>query len=152
MTNTFLQEINAALRSKEGLPATLALTLLELKCDSGTIHLLGDDGDLHLAAGGDELPEQVLAVIRTIAVGKGMAGLAVERGEPVTTCNVQTDDSGDVRPGARLTGLQGAIVVPILREHEAVGALGVANREPRDFTATETALLLDVGRLIAAGL
>ena len=41
-----------------------------------------------------------------------MAGLAVERMEPVTACNIQTDESGDVRPGARSTGIGRAIVVP----------------------------------------
>ena len=37
----------------------------------------------------------VLATIATIPVGKGMAGLAVERGRPVDACNLQTDASGD---------------------------------------------------------
>jgi len=40
--------------------------------------------------------------------------------------------------------------VPILRGEEAVGALGVANRRPRDFTPAEVALLTEVGRAIAA--
>jgi putative methionine-R-sulfoxide reductase with GAF domain len=92
----------------------------------------------------------VLEKIRTIPVGKGMAGLAVERAHPVTVCNIQTDTSGDVRPGARATGMEGAIVVPILRGHQAVGALGIANREERIFSLEETALLTEVGRRIAA--
>ena len=89
-------------------------------------------------------------MVATIPVGKGMAGLAVERAEPVTACNIQTDDSGDVRPGARATGLQGAIVVPILAGDRAIGALGVAVQRERDFTDAETTLLLDIGRTIAA--
>ena len=46
-----------------------------------------------------------------------------------------------MRPGARQTGLRGAIVVPILRGEEAVGALGVANQQERTFRAEETRLL-----------
>jgi GAF domain-containing protein len=86
--------------------------------------------------------------VREVPVGKGMAGLAVERGEPITACNIQTDRSGDVRPGAKATGMEGAIVVPVLRSGHPVGALGVAVRHERTFTPSETDLLLDFGRAI----
>ena len=120
------------------------------KADTGTIHLIGDDGMLHLAAATPGFPDAILKVITTIPVGKGMAGLAVERGEPVDACNIQTDESGDVRPGARATGLAGAIVVPIFRGQDVIGALGIANRGERTFADTEIQELIDVGRAIAA--
>lgn len=145
----FLAEVDAALEGPDALATVLRMTRERLAAESGTIHLLAPDGLLHLAAHAAGLPPPVLATIRTIPVGKGMAGLAVERREPVTACNLQTDRTGDVRPGARQTGLRGAIVVPILRGEEAVGALGVANQEERTFRAEETRLLLEVGRRIA---
>ena len=120
-----------------------------LGADSGTIHLLGADGALHLAAASAGMPPAVLETVRTVPVGKGMAGLAVLRREPVDACNIQTDASGDVRPGARATGLQGSIVVPLLRDGNAVGALGVANRSERIFTPEEQDLLLAIGRALA---
>jgi L-methionine (R)-S-oxide reductase len=104
--------------------------------DRGTLHLMGSDGQLHLAAASD----------------KGMAGLAVERRRPVDACNIQTDTSGDVRPGARATGLQGSIVVPLLYGDQVLGALGVANRSERIFSDAEQQQLLDLGRSIAAAL
>jgi signal transduction protein with GAF and PtsI domain len=128
----------------------LAVIVRHLAADSGTIHLIGGDGMLHLAAATPGFPEIVLATIRTIPVGKGMAGLAVERREPVDACNIQTDQSGDVRPGALATGLAGAIVVPIFRGDEVIGALGVANRAARNFSEAEIAELLAAGRAIAA--
>lgn len=134
------------------LDRVLALAIEHFGTDTGTLHLLGEDGALHLAASGGGLPQPVLDTIAVIPVGKGMAGLAVERAEPVTACNIQTDTSGDVRPGAKATGLEGAICVPVLRDGRAVGALGVANREERDFTDAEQALLLDVGRAVAGAL
>jgi L-methionine (R)-S-oxide reductase len=146
----FLTAIGTALAREDGLRRALALTIEQLGTETGTIHLLGRDGQLHLEASGGGIPEPVLATIRTIPVGKGMAGLAVERREPVTACNIQTDTSGDVRPGAKATGLQGAIVVPILQQDEVLGALGVAVRAERTFSPAETNLLLDVGRAIAA--
>jgi GAF domain-containing protein len=128
----------------------LSLIVRQLAADSGTIHLLGDDGMLHLAAATPGFPEIVLTTIKTIPVGKGMAGLAVERRKPVDACNIQTDKSGDVRPGALATGLAGAIVVPIFRGDEVIGALGVANRAARTFSDSEIAALLAAGRAIAA--
>jgi GAF domain-containing protein len=95
------------------------------------------------------MPAPVLDVIRVIPVGKGMAGLAVERRAPVTACNLQTDTSGDVRPGARATGLAGSLVVPMLRGPEPAGALGIANRAERTFSEAEVTLLLAVGRVLA---
>lgn len=127
----------------------LAAIVHQLGADSGTIHFVGADGMLHLAAATPGLPEAVLQLIRVIPVGKGMAGLAVERRKPVDACNIQTDQSGDVRPGARATGLAGAIVVPIFRDQDVVGSLGVANRSARTFSDDEIAKLLAAGRAIA---
>lgn len=121
----------------------------DFAADSGTVHFLGSDGMLHLAAASPGIPEPVLATIRIIPVGKGMAGLAVERAAPVNACNIQTDSSGDIRPGARATGLEGAIVVPIFDGETVVGALGVANRTERTFSEDEIARLVEEGRQLA---
>lgn len=129
----------------------LAGIVREFKADSGTIHLIGADGMLHLAAVTAGFPEFLLKTISVIPVGKGMAGLAVERRQPVDACNIQTDKSGDVRPGAAATGMSGAIVVPIFRGADVIGALGIANRSERTFTPPEIERLLDLGRSIAAG-
>jgi len=122
--------------------------LREFDADSGTIHLLQPDGQLHLKAA-HGIPEPVLQVIRVVPVGKGMAGLAAERREPVSICNIQTDQSGDVRPGARATGLQGSVALPMLLGDELVGVLGIASRAERVFTEAEIAQLLRVGTELA---
>jgi L-methionine (R)-S-oxide reductase len=137
--NELVSEINAA-------QAVLDRIVGKFAADSGTIHLMGDDGMLHLAAASAGMPEAVLAIIQTIPVGKGMAGLAVERRQAVNACNIQTDTSGDVRPGARATAMAGAVVVPIFRGEDVIGALGVANRSERTFTDEEIAGLLQAGR------
>jgi len=128
----------------------LRLTMAHFHADTGTIHLLEADGVLHLKAASSGIPEPVLKAVERVPIGKGMAGLAVERKEPVSVCNLQTDASGNARPGAKATGMEGALVVPILREDKAVGAFGIANRAARTFTEEETAELLEIGRAIAA--
>jgi signal transduction protein with GAF and PtsI domain len=128
----------------------IASIVRRLKADSGTIHLIGADGLLHLQVATPGFPEVVMATIRTIPVGKGMAGLAAQRRLPVDACNIQTDTSGDVRPGARATALSGAIVVPIFRGDAVIGTLGVGNRSERVFTQVEIDDLLAAGRALAA--
>jgi L-methionine (R)-S-oxide reductase len=147
--NSFLLTIERSVSDGLAWPDTLGLILTEMSADSGTIHMLGEDGVLHLKAASAGIPQVVLDTIKDVPVGKGMAGLAVERKEPVNACNIQTDTSGDVRPGARATGLQGSVVVPMLRGEDAVGALGVANRSERTFTSAEEQLLLEIGRVLA---
>jgi L-methionine (R)-S-oxide reductase len=145
----FLAAIARSASAGQSWDQLLASILGELGADSGTIHLLGDDGVLHLIAASAGIPQVVLDTVKDVPVGKGMAGLAVERKQPVNACNIQTDTSGDVRPGARATGLQGSVVVPMMRDDVAIGALGVATRRERTFTSAEEQLLLDVGRVLA---
>ena len=144
--------ITQVIRSAGSLEEALAAVVSHFGADSGTLHRLADDGQLHLAAATRGLPQQVMDAIGTIPVGKGMAGLAVEQRRPIDACNIQTDTSGSVRPGARATGLAGAIVVPVLRGEEAVGALGIGNRAERTFSAAETDALLEAARAFASKL
>jgi len=144
----FLSEIEGLLAADDEGEASLARILAHFGADSGTIHVLGEDGTLHLKAASAGIPEVVLNMVRRVPVGKGMAGLAVERRQPVNACNIQTDTSGDVRPGAKATNLQGSIVVPIMRGDAAVGALGIANHRERIFTDEEAAFLMEVGRVL----
>ena len=96
------------------------------------------------------LPPQLLGVVSTIPVGKGIAGQVVAQNRPVTLCNVQTDTSGVAKPGARQTGVGGALCVPIRREGVIIGTLGVGTVREYEYTAAETALLEEIGQLVGA--
>ncbi len=132
-------------------PAAAALPkiLAALDAETGTVHLLRADGLLHLEHYAGGIPDSMLPVIQRIPVGKGMAGLAAERAEPVQICNLQTDASGDARPGARSTGMRGSICVPMMKGGRLVGVLGVAVEREREFSAAEAAWLLHAGAILA---
>jgi L-methionine (R)-S-oxide reductase len=86
------------------------------------------------------LPPPVVAVTRRIPKGKGMAGLAWERGRPVATCDLQTDESGDVRPGAKAVNAQAALAIPVNDQAGALRAVvGIAFLGERDFSDTDLA-------------
>ena len=118
-------------------------------CPVGTVHMLETaDGMLHLRAQ-QGLPPFVLDKVQVIPIGKGMAGIAAERKEPVQVCNLQTDDSGVARPNAKLTQMEGSLASPILQDGEVRGVLGIAKPTAYDFSGEETALLLAVGAALA---
>jgi putative methionine-R-sulfoxide reductase with GAF domain len=115
--------------------------------DTGTIHLI-EDGVLILKAHVG-IPPQIVQIVATVLIGKGMAGLAAERNEPVSTCNIQADRSGDVQPGAKQTGVSGAVVVPIRDGNgRVVGTLGIGVRQPHEYSGAETARLLEEAALL----
>jgi putative methionine-R-sulfoxide reductase with GAF domain len=128
--------------SSEVAAGALAAALAELRADSGTVHVKAPDQKvLLLAAWAGPMPEPVLNLIREIPWGKGMAGAAAERVEPVGTCNLQTTTSADVRPGAKATQLRGALVVPMMLGDEVVGTFGIGTNGERTFTVAETRIL-----------
>lgn len=97
---------------------------------AGTVHLRRGDG-LELVAAVN-IPENVRRVVAWVPSGKGMAGLALERGEPVQTCNLKDDASGNVRPGARAVDAQAAVALPVRNQAgEICAVVGLAFREQR---------------------
>jgi L-methionine (R)-S-oxide reductase len=110
--------------------------------DTGTIHLV-ENGVLILRAQVG-VPAQVLQIVGKVPIGKGMAGMAAERNEPVSHCNIQVDTTGDVREGAKHTGVGGAVVVPIRdRDGHAVGALGIGVHRAHEYSQAEVVQLLE---------
>jgi len=118
--------------------------------DTGTVHLL-ENGMLILKAHVG-IPPELVQIVATVPIGKGMAGLAAERNESVSSCNIQIDRTGDVRPGAKQTGVGGAVVVPIRDvDGQAVGALGIGVRREHEYSDAETARLLEEATRLAPG-
>ena len=97
---------------------------------AGTVHLREGDGLALKAA--VNIPPPVIEAVRWVPWGKGMAGVALETGEAVTTCNLKEDDSGRVKPGAKAVAAQAAVALPIKDAAGVVTAVvGVAFNEER---------------------
>jgi hypothetical protein len=103
---------------------------------AGTVHLRGSD-QLELKAAVN-IPPKVVEIVRSIPKGKGMAGLAWERDDAVHTCNLKSDDSGDVRPGAKAVDANAAVAIPIHDPNGQVrGVVGIAYMGEREITQAE---------------
>ncbi len=121
--------------------SALQATLAAFTADAGTIHLLDDQSLVLVAHVG--MPDTLLPTIDRIPVGKGMAGLAAQRNVPVDSCDIQTDETGDVMPGARATSLKGALAVPMRgREGSVAGVLGIGALTDREWSVDARARLL----------
>lgn len=133
------------------LQTRLEEVIREFNADSGTVHVI-ENGILMLSASVG-IPDQVKTIVAAVPIGKGMAGLAAQRNEPVTSCNIQTDKTGDVRPGARATNMSGALVVPIRDANGTVrGTLGIGVQREYTYTAAETEkLFAEAAKLAALG-
>ncbi len=78
---------------------------------AGTVHRRRDDV-LHLTAAW-RIPPPVIERTRVIPRGKGMAGLAWQRAAPVTTCDLKSDPTDDIQPGARAVAAGRAAALPV---------------------------------------
>jgi L-methionine (R)-S-oxide reductase len=107
---------------------------------AGTVHR-AEDGELVLRAAYN-IPEPVRRITARIPRGKGMAGLALERNQPVSTCNLKTDNTGDVRPGAKAVDAKAAVALPV---HDSGGqvraVVGIAYADERDLDDAQLAEL-----------
>src|SRR5437762_4031005 len=79
---------------------------------AGTVHVQRGE-DLYLTAA-HNIPPNVIAIVAHVPHGKGMAGVAQVKKQPVQTCNLQTDETGNIKPGAKAVNAQAAIALPVL--------------------------------------
>jgi len=104
---------------------------------AGTVHTLSGDALLLRAA--VNIPPPVVAATATIPKGKGMAGLAWERDRSVAVCNLKTDGTGDVRPGAKAVDAQAALAIPVRDGGGVCAVVGIAFLGEREFAEDELA-------------
>jgi hypothetical protein len=92
---------------------------------AGTVHVQRGE-DLYLTAA-HNIPPKVVAIVAHVPHGKGMAGMAQVKQQPVQTCNLQTDETGNIKPGAKAVDAQAAIALPVFDEASVVRAVvGIA--------------------------
>jgi L-methionine (R)-S-oxide reductase len=119
--------------------ALLANILKEFDCQTGTIHRTDSSGEMLELEAQIGVPEFVLEKINRIPFGKGIAGVAAEKKEPVELCNLQEDLGGVAKEDARKTTVAGSLAVPVMMygSGKVLGTLGIGKHVPHDFSETE---------------
>ena len=118
----------------------LESVIAQLGAVAGTVHVQRGE-DLYLTAA-HNIPPHVVAIVAHVPHGKGMAGVAQVKKQPVQTCNLQTDETGNIKPGAKAVDAQAAIALPVLNEAGAVRAVvGIAWNKEGEIGQEEKALM-----------
>ena len=119
----------------------LESVIAQLGAVAGTVHVQRGE-NLYLTAA-HNIPPHVIAIVAHVPHGKGMAGVAQVKKHPVQTCNLQTDETGNIKPGAKAVDAQAAIALPVLDEAGSVRAVvGIAwNKEGEIGQDEEKALM-----------
>jgi hypothetical protein len=118
------------------LQSWLAGFLASANAVAGTVHVHEGDG-LRLGAAVN-IPPPVRAAVEWVPNGKGMAGLALERGIPISTCNLREDQTGAVKPGAKAVDAKAAVALPVRdRQGAIVAVVGAAFGDERDIEGSE---------------
>lgn len=123
----------------------LTSILEDFGCQTGTLHRAGDDAKFLTLVCQMGVPDFLLGKISLIPFGKGIAGVAAERGEPVELCNLQEDLGGVAKADARKTGVSGSLAVPIfsINSRKVIGTLGIGKIAPYEFSEAERQRLKD---------
>lgn len=125
--------------------ALLETLLKNFGCETGTIHQALDGARVLTLVCQIGVPEFLIEKIAVIPFGKGIAGVAAERKEPVELCNLQQDLGGVAKVDARQTGVSGSLAVPIFSPTSGavIGTLGIGKFAPYEFTTEEKQRLMD---------
>ena len=140
-TNELIKRLDSILQGEGGLSARLQAGVEELaeqfQARSCTFHRAIENNTFLELVAQTGLPPHIAELSTRIPFGKGMAGICAQRREPVTMCNLQTDDSGVARPAARDTRVEGAVVVPLLIDDRVAATLGIGKGEEYDYSDDE---------------
>lgn len=121
----------------------------DFDCITATLHRLEPAVNQLKLVAYQGIPPQIMPMIQSIPVGKGIAGAAAERREPVEFCNLQTDASGVAKPAAKQTQVQGSLAVPVMDGGRLCGTLGIGKIVPYDFSEDEKVKLLSIAADVA---
>jgi two-component system, sensor histidine kinase PdtaS len=150
---TALRQISRALSTTWDLDSTLDLiarkTTEVMQVDSCTIYLLDAASKTLRLRATTGLAKRALGRA-VLEMGEGMTGYAVQSNRPVFARNAQQDPHFKWIDEAEETRFTSLLAVPLVIEAEAIGALNVQSRTPRDFSSAEVELLSFIGD-IAAG-
>ena len=149
-STSITDQINVLLQEKSQHWNQILQTIITaFDCQTGTLHFLDSETNLLQLQTEIGIPDFLIPKLTTIPIGKGMAGIAAERKEPVEMCNLQIDNSGIARPAAKETKVEGSIAIPLLYNDQLYGTLGIAKDKSYIFTKEENEQLMKIGKLIA---
>jgi len=134
------QGLSATLSGDQVIERVVAAAVELLGCSIARLWLLDDDGQ-RLTLGASAGPMTAPEGLRSLAVGEGLVGLVVTRRAAVTMPDVPGDARVRNAELLRAEGIASAAGVPLLVGARLIGALAIGDRDRRNYTEEELALL-----------
>ncbi|GHE29177.1 GAF domain-containing protein [Streptomyces capitiformicae] len=112
----------------------------------GSVHLAesASAGQIFLVAAYN-LPARIQNAAAVVPIGKGVAGVAAERREPVVMVDLQTDTSGVARPLARASESKSSVTLPVSSPTDPetlLAVVGLGFEHSLEFTDDQIALFM----------
>ncbi len=122
-----------------------AVVLAAMDFDSSGVHLVERDGETLNLRSWRNLPSEYVEGVRTLKLGKGGFGRAVQRGE-VTVYNIGPEPEGRLEQFTSEQGFRTVVCIPLLAGHEPVGVLSLISGTERHFDQDEITLMGAMGQ------
>jgi len=139
--------VSQSLDLDELLKEAIAKTIQVTSSDAGWIYLLGEDGEtlnLKTSLGiSDELSNKAAE----LKVGKGVSGIAVRTGKPVTM-DIEDYPEKELLPLLKRDGVTSLAGMPLLAKGKVLGAIIISSRKHRVFAKEEIDVLASIGNQI----
>lgn len=148
LMNRIIHRAAAGRNLQEMLDAVLEEVTAGFEADGGGVFLVRHEGNsLHLQAHQGIDQEEILAALRRITPGKGLAGRVATSGQPVSSADLQRD--GRLCSAVVChAGWRGFQAIPLAANQKTVGVLFLFTRSPHLFTREEVRLLLAIGKQV----
>lgn len=146
----FNQEFKQSFDLNKFLQHTLELALDSLRAESGSVIVINTKGELFQAAlssSGEEIKYDTQKIDDTLK--QGLAGWVLKTHQPALVLSTFDDPRWLKLPWDETTGPRSAMSVPLVANEDVIGAITVVQRQARQFTENDLAILMSIAAVIS---
>ncbi len=140
---TVAKTVSQSLNLDEMQSGTLETVLQIMGADAGGINLIEEDSNLHLKVH-KGLSQKFVNAIKTIKVGVGVSGLAVELRKPIAIDISQHPNAGFI-PVLQEEGVKSLASTPIIFKDKVLGTINIHYRRSHTFSQDELDIFASIG-------
>lgn len=139
--------VSQSLNLDEMLEKAITKSIQVTSSDAGWIYLLQEDGETLTLETYTGISPDLAALGSKLKVGKGVSGMAVSSGKPVTM-DIENYPYQDLLPMMTKDGIASLAGIPLIAKGKVVGAMVLSNKKPRVFSKDDIEILSSIGNQI----
>ena len=139
--------VSQSLNLDEMLEKAITKSIQVTSSDAGWIYLLQEDGETLTLETYTGISPDLAALGSKLTVGKGVSGMAVSSGKPVTM-DIENYPYQDLLPMMTKDGIASLAGIPLIAKGKVVGAMVLSNKKPRVFSKDDIEILSSIGNQV----